>query len=43
MALFGESRDISFINKINEELLNNVIEQEIDFYEIHIPDSKANL
>ena len=43
MALFGESRDISFINKINEELLNNVIEQEVDFYEIYIPDSKANL
>jgi len=43
MALFGESRDISFIHKINEELLNNVIEQEVDFYEIHIPDSKANL
>ena len=43
MALFGESRDISFIHKINEELLNNVIEQEVDFYEIYIPDSKANL
>lgn len=43
MAIFGKARDISFIHKINEELLNNIIEQEIDYYELHMPDTKVNV
>ena len=38
MALFGSSRDISFILKVNNELLDNVIQQEVDYYKLYIPD-----
>jgi hypothetical protein len=41
MALFGSSRDISFLRKVNDELLNNIIQQEIDYYEHHLPETKA--
>ena len=40
-ALFGSSRDISFMKKINNELLDNVIQQEIDYYKYYLPDTKA--
>ena len=43
MALFGSSRDISFIKKINNELLDNVIQQEVDFYVLSLADMASNL
>ena len=43
MALFGSSRDISFIKKINNELLDNVIQQEVDFYVLSLADMVSNL
>lgn len=41
MALFGSSRDISFIKKINSELFDDIIQQEIDYYKFYIPETKA--
>jgi hypothetical protein len=41
MALFGSSRDISFMLKINKELINDVIQQEVDFYELYLPETKS--
>ena len=42
MALFGSSRDISFIKKINNELLDNVIQQEVDYYKYYLPETKGS-
>lgn len=41
MALFGSSRDISFIKKINNELLDDIIQQEVDYYEYYLKDTKG--
>lgn len=41
MALFGSSRDISFIKKVNNELLDNVIQQECDYYKYYLPETKG--
>ncbi len=41
MALFGSSRDISFILKVNGELLDNVIQQEVEYYKLYLPETKA--
>ena len=43
MALFGNSRDISFMKYINNELLDNVIQQEVDYYQIALDYTKTNL
>lgn len=43
MALFGSSRDISFIKKINNELLDNIIQQEVDFYELSLANMSSNV
>lgn len=43
MALFGGSRDISMFINVNKELLNNVIQQEIDYYQINLESTEANL
>ena len=43
MALFGSSRDISFMKKINNELLNNVIQQEVDYYVLSLANMSSNL
>ena len=40
-AMFGSSRDISFILKVNNELLDNIIQQEVDYYKLYIPDTKS--
>ncbi len=40
-ALFGSSRDISFIKKINNELLDNVIQQEVDYFKYYLPETKG--
>ena len=43
MALFGSSRDISFIKKINSELIDNVIQQEVDYYILSLKNTEKNL
>jgi len=43
MALFGSSRDISMFHRINFELLDNVVQQEVDYYQINLEHTKANL
>ena len=42
MSLFGSSRDISFIKKINTELLDNVIQQEVDYYKYYLSETKGS-
>lgn len=41
MALFGGQRDIEFMLKVNRELINNVIEQQVDYYKPFLPDTKS--
>jgi hypothetical protein len=41
MALFGSSRDISMFKRINRELLDNVIQQEVDYYKYYLPETKS--
>jgi len=41
MALFGSSRDISFIKKINKELIEDIIQQEVDYYKYYLPETKG--
>jgi hypothetical protein len=43
MALYGTSRDISLFNKINRELINNVISQEVGYYKISLNNTVSNL
>jgi len=43
MALFGSSRDISMFVNINKELLNDVIQQEVDYYQINLENTPSNL
>lgn len=43
MALFGSSRDISMFTKVNNELLDNIIQQEVDFYQLNIEHTNTNL
>lgn len=43
MALFGSSRDISMFTKVNNELLDNIIQQEVDYYQINLEHTKNNL
>ncbi len=42
MALFGSSRDISMFRKVNNELLEDVIQQEVDYYVLSLQNTKAN-
>ena len=41
MALFGSSRDISFIKKINNELIDDIIQQEVDYYKYNLSETKG--
>ena len=41
MALFGSSCDFSFVRKINNELLEDVIQQEVDYFKLYLPQTKA--
>lgn len=43
MALFGDSRDISFFRHINKELINNIIQTEVDIYVLNLADTKSNI
>jgi hypothetical protein len=43
MALFGNSRDIAFMKNINRELLDDVIQQEADVYQLAHDLTKTNM
>lgn len=43
MALITTSRDISLFRVINKELLNNIIQQEVDYYKINLYETKTNI
>ena len=41
MALFGRQRDINFVIGVNHELLDNIIEQQVDYYKPYLQDTKS--
>ena len=41
MAIFGRQRDIEFMLKINRELINDVVTQQVDYYKPFLPDTKS--
>ena len=41
MALFGRQRDINFVIGVNRELLDNIIEQQVDYYKPYLQDTKS--
>lgn len=43
MALFGNSRDIAFFKNVNRELLEDIIQQEVDFYQLSLQDTESNM
>ena len=42
-AMFGGSRDVSLIRKLNRELLGNIITQQASFYKYKLQETKVNL
>jgi hypothetical protein len=42
-ALFGSSRDVSMIRKVNRELLGNVISQQCVFYKVNLNQTTSNI
>jgi len=42
-ALFGSSRDNSFIKRINRELIHDIISQQCAFYKYKIAETKVNM
>jgi hypothetical protein len=43
MALFGSSRDVSFIRKMNRELLGNIITQQCAVYKYRLNETTINM
>ena len=43
MALYGGLRDISLFNKVNRELLGNIITQQCVYYKLKIKETKVNM
>lgn len=43
MALFGSSRDVSFLRHINRELMGNIISQQCSFYKLKTKETKTNI
>ena len=41
--MFARSRDVSLVNKLNRELLGNVITQQASFYKYKLEETKTNL
>ena len=41
MAIFGRQRDINFMIGVNRELINDVIEQQVDYYKPYLPEMKS--
>ena len=43
MALFGGQRDMALFNKLNKELINDIIDTEIYYYQVALTETKSNL
>ncbi len=43
MALFFGQRDIGLFNKMNKELLSNIIEQKVGYYKLSLENSETNI
>jgi hypothetical protein len=43
MALFGSSRDVSFVRKLNRELMGNIISQQCAFYKYRLKETVINM
>ena len=43
MSLFGSKKDFRLLTKMNRELLQDIIEQEIAFYKVSIEETQANI
>jgi len=42
-ALFGSSRDVSFVRRMNRELMGNIISQQCAFYKYKLNETKINM
>ena len=43
MALFGSSRDISFLRRMNRELMGDIITQQCSFYKYQLKETTINM
>ena len=43
MSLFGKTKDITFIQSINRELINDVVDIAVDIYKPHIEANRENI
>jgi len=43
MALFGSARDVSFIRKMNRELMGDIITQQCAFYKYKLKETPTNI
>lgn len=43
MALFGGQRDMSLFRTLNKELINDIIDTEIYYYQVSLEETKSNL
>lgn len=43
MAIFGSSRDVSFVRRMNRELMGNIISQQCAFYKYKLADTTINM